>query len=177
VKNHALFLEALKIVSDKTNRKIRAFIIGDGESRTDVEAKARELQIPFVDATQSKEKQLLTFTSWIHNIDVALAGSDIIALTSFNEGTPVSLIEAQAANKPIVTTNVGGIENVVIPGGTAFLCENNNVEQVAEGLLKLVSDDALRTAMGEKGWAHVKEKFHYTRLVKDMERLYDGLLK
>jgi glycosyltransferase involved in cell wall biosynthesis len=161
VKNHALFLDALKIVAAKTSRKVRAFIIGDGESRMEVEAKARELNIPFVDGTQTNEKQLLTFTSWIKDIDTALAGSDIIALTSFNEGTPVSLIEAQAANKPIVTTNVGGIENVVLPGQTAFLCENNNSGQVAEALLKLIENEQLRASMAEKGWLHVKEKFQF----------------
>lgn len=167
VKNHALFLEALKAVSGKTTKKIRAFIIGDGESRTEIEAKANELGIG---------KSLLTFTSWIREIDVALAGSDIIALTSFNEGTPVSLIEAQAANKPIVTTNVGGIENVVIPGQTALLCTNNNLQEFSAALLKLLEDDQLRASMAGKGWPHVKEKFHYTRLVSDMEKLYSSLL-
>ena len=177
VKNHALFLEGLKNVSGKTTKKIRAFIVGDGESRADVEAKARELNIPFVDGTKTNEKSLLTFTSWIREIDIALAGSDIVALTSFNEGTPVSLIEAQAANKPIVTTNVGGIENVVIPGVTALLCENNNAAQFSEALLRVIENDQLRASMAEKGWTHVKEKFHYTRLVSDMEKLYAQLLK
>ncbi|MGZ4048269.1 MAG: glycosyltransferase family 4 protein, partial [Bacteroidia bacterium] len=177
VKNHALFLEGLKIVSEKSSKKIRAFIIGDGESRQEIESKAKELKIPFIDGTKSKEKALLTFTSWIKEIDIALAGSDIIALTSFNEGTPVSLIEAQAANKPIITTNVGGIENVVIPEQTALLCENNNISQFADGLLKLIEDKQLRESMSEKGWPHVKEKFHFTRLVSDMENLYSKLLK
>jgi len=177
VKNHTLFLEGLKSVSEKTTKKIRAFIVGDGESRAGTEAKARELNIPFADGTISNEKTLLTFTSWIKEIDMALAGSDIVALTSFNEGTPVSLIEAQAANKPIVSTNVGGIENVVIPGVTALLCENNNAEQFSAALLRLVEDDTLRTSMSEKGWLHVKEKFHFTRLVSDMEKLYERLLR
>lgn len=175
VKNHALFLEALKIVSEKTSKKIRAFIIGDGEERQNIESKAQELGIPFVDGTKTNAKSLLTFTSWIKEIDIALAGSDIVALTSFNEGTPVSLIEAQAANKPIVTTNVGGIENVVLSGQTAFLSENNNLKQFSEALLKLVEDEKMRLSMSEKGWHHVKEKFHYTRLVKDMEDLYHSL--
>lgn len=167
VKNHPLFLEAIKIVSDKTSKKIRAFIIGDGEDRAAIEAKAIALALP---------KTLVTFTSWIKDIDVALAGSDIIALTSFNEGTPVSLIEAQAANKPIVTTNVGGIENVVLPDVTALLCANNDLAQFASQLLKLVEDTALRQEMARHGWKHVKEKFHYTRLVSDMEQLYRKLL-
>ena len=177
VKNHTLFLEGLKIVSEKTSQKIRAFIIGDGESRLKIETKAQELNIPFVDGTKTDEKALLTFTSWIKEIDVALAGSDIIALTSFNEGTPVSLIEAQAANKPIVSTNVGGIENIVIANETALLCENNNLTEFSDQLLKLIENPDLRIKIEQKGWIHVKEKFHYTRLVSDMEKLYLKLLK
>jgi glycosyltransferase involved in cell wall biosynthesis len=177
VKNHALFLEALKIVSSKTSKKIRAFIVGDGEDRRTIEVKATELNIKFIDGTQTNEKALLTFTSWIKEIDVVLAGSDIIALTSHNEGTPVSLIEAQAANKPIVSTNVGGIENVVIENQTALLCENNQLIQFSEALFRLIEDENLRNSMSEKGWNHVKDKFHYTRLVKDMENLYKELLK
>lgn len=175
IKNHTLFLEALKIVSEKTSKKIRAFIVGDGEERQTIELKAKELGIPFVDGTQSNKKALLTFTSWIKEIDVVLSGSDIIALTSFNEGTPVSLIEAQAANKPIVTTNVGGIENVVLPNETALLCNNNDTNQFSEALLRLIEEDNTRLYMSTKGWSHVKEKFHYTRLVKDMEILYKSL--
>ena len=177
VKNHALFLEGLKIVSTKTSKKIRAFIVGDGEDRQKIEAKATELNIKFIDGTQTNENALLTFTSWIKEIDVVLAGSDIIALTSYNEGTPVSLIEAQAANKPIVSTNVGGIENVVIENQTALLCENNQLIQFSEALFRLIEDENLRNSMSEKGWNHVKDTFHYTRLVKDMENLYKELLK
>ena len=177
VKNHILFLEGLKIVSQKTTLRIRAFIVGDGEERKKIESKATELNISFVGVGELNEKKLLTFTSWIKEVDMVLAGSDIISLTSFNEGTPVSLIEAQAANKPIVSTNVGGIENVVIPDKTALLCENNNVEQFSSQLLKLIESGKLRTEMGQLGWEHVKKKYHYERLVNDVETLYRSLLK
>ena len=177
VKNHTLFLEGLKIVSEKTSKKIRAFIVGDGEDRKVIEEKAKELGIPFIDGTKSNEKALLTFTSWIKEIDVVLAGSDIVALTSFNEGTPVSLIEAQAANKPIVSTNVGGIANVVVPNETALLCDVNNVNEYANKLLELIENSTLRNTMAEKGWNNVREKFHFTRLVNDMETLYKNLIK
>ena len=176
VKNHPLFLESIKRISEQTSQKIRAFIIGDGEDRLMIESRAKALELPFSDATKSNARTLLTFTSWIKDIDVALAGSDIIALTSFNEGTPVSLIEAQAANKPIVTTNVGGIENVVLPGITALLCDNNNTNQFTEQLLKVVENKELRIKMAEQGWKHVKEKFHFSRLVTDMEEMYRKLL-
>ncbi len=176
IKNHALFLEGIKIISEQTKQKIRAFIIGDGEDREIIESKARSLNLPFSDATKSNDKTLLTFTSWIKDIDVALAGSDIVTLTSFNEGTPVSLIEAQAANKPIVSTNVGGIENVVLPGITALLCENNNVNEFVQQLLKITENKETRLKMAEQGWKHVRDKFHFSRLVNDMEKMYKKLL-
>jgi glycosyltransferase involved in cell wall biosynthesis len=177
VKNHRLFLEAAKIVLGKTQFKLRFFIIGDGEDRLRVEGYAREFDIPFVDATITDEVQALTFTSWIKEIDVACAGLDIIALTSLNEGTPVSLIEAQAANKPIVTTNVGGIENVVIEGVTAFLCHSkHDAVQFADRLLDLTESAERRAEMSRVGWDHVRNKYHYTRLVRDMTDLYYELL-
>ena len=177
VKNHALFLEGIKRVSEKTSQKIRAFIVGDGENRELIEAKAQSLGLAFSDAAHSSSKTILTFTSWIKDIDIALAGSDIITLTSFNEGTPVSLIEAQAANKPIVSTNVGGIENVVLPGITALLCKNDDVDQFTEQLLKITESKTTRDKMAQEGWKHVKEKFHFTRLVNDMELMYRKLLR
>ena len=176
MKNHQLFLEGIKYVSERTTRKIRAFIVGDGECRNSIESTARELEIPFIDSSKSEKTVLLTFTSWIKEIDVVLSGSDILTLTSFNEGTPVSLIEAQAANVPIVSTNVGGIENIVIPQITALLCENNNKKDYSEQLLFLVENDSLRVEMSKNGWGHVQEKFHYTRLVSNVEALYKKLL-
>jgi len=178
IKNHQLFLDAAKIVLEKTKFKVRFFIIGDGEDRLKIESKTRELEIVFTDAMIEQKKAPLTFTSWIKDIDVACAGLDIIALTSLNEGTPVSLIEAQAANKPIVSTNVGGIENVVIEGVTAFLCHSKtDFIQFAELLLQLTENEIKRKEIGRVGWEHVKNKFHYTRLIRDMTDLYVNLLK
>ena len=136
-----------------------------------------ENNIDFVDFTKTgNNKATLTFTSWIRNIDYAYAGMDIICLTSCNEGTPVSLIEAQAANKPIVSTNVGGVENVIIPNTTALLSGNSNVPAFAENLLSLIENQKMRNDMGKEGWNHVKEKFHYTRLVNDVRKLYKKYL-
>ena len=120
VKNHEFFLTVLKHISQKTSKKIRAFIIGDGEGREKVEQTATELGLKF-NTGNTREKDILTFTSWIKEIDVSNAGLDIIVLTSNNEGTPVSLIEAQASGKPVISTNVGGIENIVIQNETALL--------------------------------------------------------
>ncbi len=176
IKNHNLFLEAIKYIKENTSKKIRAFIIGDGESRHHLEKKSKELRLDYVDGTKTNRKATLTYTSWIKEIDFAYAGLDIVTLTSLNEGTPVSLIEAQAANKPIVSTNVGGIENVVIPQTTALLSKNDDVKDFSQKLITLIENDNLRYSLSQKGWQHVHNKFHYSRLVSNTENLYYKLL-
>jgi len=177
VKNHELFIRAIQQVKAKTNTPIKAFIIGDGELRDDLQGLCSSLGIDFQYAPNGNAKpSTITFTSWIKNIDTAYPGLDIVAMTSLNEGTPVSLIEAQAANKSIISTNVGGIENIVIPNGTALLTKNNCISDFSEKLLELVDNKELRESQASKGWEHVRNKFHYTRLVHDMEQLYYNLL-
>lgn len=175
IKNHELFLKAIHLVTQKTQRKIRVFIIGDGEQRQNIEAIATNLGLKF-DNTNPTAPNLLTFTSWIKEIDVSNAGMDIIALTSKNEGTPVSLIEAQASGKPIVSTTVGGIENIVLENKTALLSPKDDVESFAENLLKLIEDDNLRLKMAQDGSDFVRQKFSYHRLCNDMSLLYNSLL-
>ncbi len=173
IKNHSLFLRALKVAADKTSKTIRAFIIGDGEERGNIETLAKELNLF---AKNKHGNELLTFTSWIKDVDVANAGLDIICLTSNNEGTPVSLIEAQASSKPIVSTNVGGIEDVVRSGETALLSPVRNTEAFAENLLKLLEDDELRQQMSCAGNDFVLKAFSYERLCADITTLYNRLL-
>ncbi|MDX9941015.1 MAG: glycosyltransferase [Bacteroidales bacterium] len=176
IKNHELFLEALHYLSQRSQSNIRAFIIGDGESRHHLEAKARHLKLDFVDWKEEQRPALLTFAGWLTEMDQVNAGMDIIALCSLNEGTPVSLIEAQAAGKPIVSTNVGGIENIVLPGQTALLIKNCNPEEFAEQLRMLAENESLRKAMGRGSWEMVYQKFHYQRLIDDMAEYYNSLL-
>lgn len=176
IKNHSMFLEALKMIQGKTSKKVRAFIVGDGEMREILKQKAIHLGIDYINGLGEYNPATLTFTSWITEMDYVNAGLDIIALTSLNEGTPVSLIEAQAAGKPIVTTNVGGIEDVVVPFETALLAEKSNTSDFADKLLMLIQDDDLRARIAGNGWEHVRNSYHYTRLVSDTEILYDRLL-
>jgi glycosyltransferase involved in cell wall biosynthesis len=169
IKNHSFFIDAITHLKSVCDLPLRFFIVGDGESRKEVEDYARTKNIDFT--TKKGEKALLTFTSWIKEIDQVNAGMDIITLCSLNEGTPVSLIEAQASGTPIVATNVGGIEDVVLTGKTAILTESNPVH-FAENILKLALDQKLRDRMSANGWNFVENKFHYSRLVHDMETLY-----
>jgi glycosyltransferase involved in cell wall biosynthesis len=176
VKNHPMFINAIKEVKNKTSKKIRVFIIGDGEEKGQLINLLKRIELEFVEWKNEQRVAVVTFTSWIKDVDWANAGLDIIALTSLNEGTPVSLIEAQASNKPIITTNVGGVENIVLKDVTAFITESDNIEQFVEALMKLIEDNELRNEMGQKGWGFVREKFHYARLTKDVKTLYFSLL-
>lgn len=175
IKNHTLFLEAIKVVKENSQYPIRVFIVGDGESRRQTEQTARELNLDFTDRNQQQTACTITYTGWVTEMDWLMAGMDIIALSSINEGTPVSLIEAQAAGKPIVTTNVGGISDVVVPGKTAILTDSSPTG-FAASLLRLTGDAGLREEMGRQGWGVVEKKFSYRRLVDETTSYYYELL-
>lgn len=176
VKNHYLFLKAIKHVFDHSSKKMKAFIVGDGETRKDLESIAKEVSIPFSTENSAEHMHPLVFTSWRSDVDVINAGLDIVCLTSFNEGTPVSLIEAQAANKPIVSTRVGGIADIVLEGQTALLADVQETDKFSDHVLQLVQNDELRKKMGEKSHEHIMQRFSYQRLVDDMSGLYYELL-
>jgi glycosyltransferase involved in cell wall biosynthesis len=174
IKNHELFLKSIKYVKERSAQRIKGFVVGDGESRRHLEDYCRTIGLTY--SNDSEDDVDIYFTSWVKNVDFVNAGADIIALTSKNEGTPVSLIEAQAGNRAIVSTRVGGIEDVVIPNQTALLSEPDDEGKFMENLLVLVEDPDMRTQFGQKGWSFVKDKFHYQRLVNDITQMYDRLL-
>lgn len=180
VKNHALLIQAIaNIQQNKTVdiSKLRFFLIGDGAERKNIEHLCKSLQIPFTDAN-SKDftPSLVTFTGYQNRIDWVNAGLDIIVLTSKNEGTPVSLIEAQASGVPVLSTRVGGIENIVTENETALLCESDNLQEFTQKLLYLIQNPELRRTMQNKGRQYVTETYHYTRLVQDIDQYYQTLL-
>ena len=176
VKNHTLFFKAIDYLKKNTTKKIRAIVVGDGNLRQELMNLAQNLKIDYCYYPVEQQVTTITFTSWIQDVSYPLAGSDIVCLTSFNEGTPVSLIEAQAASKAIVTTKVGGIENSV-NNSAAFLVAINDEKSFFEKLLLLVQDPETREKMALQGKDFVYDQFHYTRLVEDVRGLYNSLLK
>jgi len=177
IKNHTFFIEAFQKVKNDCSLDIKAVIIGDGEDRQLLEDLCQTKGLNVSTVEHPNPDYDVVFTSWIYEVETALAGCDIIALTSLNEGTPVSLIEAQAAGKPIVSTNVGGIANVVKENHTALLSSSLDVEAFAKNLKVLVQSENLRKEFSENGMPFVKQKFHYERLVNDIKLVYRDLLK
>ena len=87
------------------------------------------------------------------------------------------MIEAQAANKPIISTRVGGISDIVAEGETALLSTIEDSETFCHNLLQVVEDDALRQRLGSNSSRFVMEQFSYQRLMRDMSALYYELLE
>lgn len=110
-------------------------------------------------------------------MDYVYNGLDIVCLTSLNEGTPVTLIEAQASGKPVVSTNVGGVVDVLIDGKSGFVVKNNNLEDLYNKTLMLINDKKMRINFSSFGQKYVNQKFSYKRLVLDIENLYLNLTK
>jgi glycosyltransferase involved in cell wall biosynthesis len=173
VKNHRLFIDAVAFVLANSQRKVKAFIIGDGETKEALTAYLDEKQLGWSDGRDQRAP--CVFTSWIREVDIALAGLDLVGLTSKNEGTPVSLIEAQAAGRFIITTRVGGIQDILHPA-CGLMSEPNDTEAYSQNLLKAVTHFDTFSAGAGTARETVLKRFSYTRLCDDMAGLYRELL-
>ncbi len=171
VKNHYLFLDAISEVK-KHHPNVRAFIIGDGELRTTLAEYAKYLGLLTSDLNSTA-----IFTSWVKDVELVLPGLDIFALTSNSEGTPVSIIEAQAAGLPIVATDVGGVKDCMINNRTGLLVPPSNNIEMSTALMNFATDEHKRKDIGRKGLEFVHSKFHYAQLVQNIDMLYTSLHK
>lgn len=168
IKNHQLFLNVIEDLAQK-GIKGKYFIVGDGSEFSNIASAVERLKETY--------KVSIEMTSWIKDIATFNAGMDIICLTSNNEGTPVSLIEAQACNIPVITTDVGGVRDIVLSGETGFIVPKNDCRAFAEKLQLLIENKEIREKMSQNGWNFVHEQFHYTTLVANMEKVYCELLQ
>jgi glycosyltransferase involved in cell wall biosynthesis len=155
----------LDVVSEikKRNISLDFFIAGDGEL---LEA-CRERIIA--------EDLPVKVLGWQSNIEKVLSAADIVVLTSDNEGTPLSLIQAGMAGLPVVSTNVGSVPEVVLDNVTGIIT-SLGVREIADALEKLVSDKALRAQLGIAAQEFTLANFGVQRLVQDHEVLYKKLL-
>ena len=161
VKNVSLFLRAMLSVPSGF-----ALIVGDGELRSSLEAEAADLGI--ADRTR--------FVGWQSDMRAIYAAADIVALTSHNEGSPVSIIEAMAAGRPIVATAVGGVPDVVRNGVDGLLVPAGDGDALAAAINSLVADPLRRDRLGAAARTSVHPRFDASRLVAEITRLYESLV-
>jgi glycosyltransferase involved in cell wall biosynthesis len=181
IKNHRLFLEAAaKVISDNPRMKLRFDVIGDGELRQDLEAYSRKLNI----------SSQVNFLGWQKDLDKIYLGLDVVALTSNNEGTPVSLIEAMASGRIVVATDVGGVRDLLGSEIEAPIRPNEKFKVLERGIIADSGDsESFAKALNfilEHGDTikkikvearnFVKKRFREERLISDIETLYDSLM-
>jgi glycosyltransferase involved in cell wall biosynthesis len=143
----------------------KLLIVGDGPDEAMLRSLAGELGV----------SEHVHFTGYQGNTRPFFEVMDIFALASAYEGLPVALLEAMFARLPVVATRVSGIPSVVRTGETGFLVEPKNPEELADRLLVLLNDAALRETMGETGLALVRANFSADRYVGQFDDLYQGL--
>lgn len=166
IKHHEAFL---RIAAMNERDDVRFYIIGDGSERHKLEALARELELL---GAQPK----VFFTSWEFEIDKALAGLDVVALTSLNEGTPVSLIEAMAASKPVISMKAGGVEDIVQDGVSGILLEQGDLMGFAAQLDILLNDMVLCGGLAARGRERALARHGLDRLIHETDEYYQLLL-
>jgi glycosyltransferase involved in cell wall biosynthesis len=166
VKGHVYFLEAAQQVLQQ-HADVHFAIIGDGELRQALERQAAALGIT----------EQIHFLGFLPNSPAIFTDLDLVVLSSLNEGTPVTLIEAMAAGKPVVATSVGGVSDLVAHERTGLLVPSKDSTALADGILRILALSAEeRMQMGENGRASVYPKYHIATLVKNIEALYTTLL-
>ncbi|MEP6818894.1 MAG: glycosyltransferase [bacterium] len=186
IKNHAFFLSAaarykqlfglVETVRGEAQR-IRFIIIGDGQLRDSLEEQARSLGL----------QDDVIFTGLRNDPENFYSSLDVVALTSLNEGTPLTLIEAMANARPVIATAVGGVVDLLGSCNskvteTYVVCEHgvsvksHDVDAFSRGLKFLLERDALRREMGERGREFVEQSHSKERLVADVLALYEELL-
>jgi glycosyltransferase involved in cell wall biosynthesis len=141
-------------------------LVGDGDDRERLEHRAHDLGLA----------RACLFLGYQEDVAPWYAICDVVVLTSASEGTPVTIIEALAAARPVVATAVGGVPDVVDDDETGFLVPLGDTQAIAERLEALALDPPRRAAMGETGRDRVLRRYAVERLVGDVDALYRELL-
>ena len=165
IKQHTVFLRMAAQLLEKSGG-YEFLIVGDGELRPELEAEAAALSV----APQVR------FLGWRGDLEHVYGATDIFVLTSRNEGTPVALIEAMAAGVPSVSTDVGGVRDVIADQQLGTLVPSGEPNGLAAAVAALASSRDTRTQMGLAARAFVAERFDRERLVKEISDLYWHLL-
>jgi glycosyltransferase involved in cell wall biosynthesis len=166
VKNPLLFAEAAQCVVQELPQT-RFVFVGDGELRPVLEKQ--------VD-TMGLTKQII-FAGWQADMPVVYADLDLVILTSFNEGTPVTIIEALASGTPVIATAVGGVPDVVMDQQTGLLVPSGDVSSLTQAIVRLLGTPEYGQELALAGQRSVLKRFDIARLVNDVESLYLALLK
>jgi len=164
----ALLLKNLSISQPEIEKKLSLRLVGAGPQESELKALAQELAI----------SKRVTFVGRVDSLDVPkeLEKLDIYVALSRQESFGVAIIEAGAAGRPVVVSDVGGLPEVVINEKTGLVVPNDNPEAAADAITKLVLNRDLRIKMGNSGRAHVQNTYDWNACVYNMINLYCDMI-
>ncbi len=181
IKAHDLFLKAARLVAGRLPGT-QFLIVGDGELRSELEQQARAEGLNVVSHTPGAKPELapgscVHFLGFRSDLSRLYADIDVAVVCSHNEGMPVTIIEALAAARPVVATDVGAVSTLVEDGRTGRLVPPNEAETLAEAILSQLTDAEGARGMAEEGRAHVYPRLSIGRLEQDIRTLYSELIQ
>ncbi|OGB91131.1 MAG: hypothetical protein A2Z31_08515 [candidate division NC10 bacterium RBG_16_65_8] len=165
IKDHPTLFHAMTLLQPG-DPPAHLAVVGDGEERARLEGLAGRLGLG----------ERIHFLGWRADLETILPELDVVICASKNEGTPVALIEAMAAGVPVLSTDVGGVVDLVAHGETGWLVPPGDPEAMARAIQHLVGDQALRTRLAAAGRAVALEGHGVEGLIRRMEALYVTLM-
>lgn len=166
IKQHSLFLEVAALLAGKVPEAL-FLIVGDGELRAELDAQV----------VRSGLAGRVRLLGWRGDLDSIYAATDVFVLTSRNEGTPVALIEAMASAVASVSTDVGGVRDVIADAGAGTLVPLGDAGALSDAVMRYIASPELRMRVGAAARASALARFNVCRLVEDVAGLYDELLR
>ena len=180
IKNHKMFLDtAKKFIEENPGIQARFVIIGDGELREELMSYSAALGL----------SDIVIFCGWARDLPEVYADLDILVLTSINEGTPVSIIEAMASAVPVISTDAGGVRDLIGPPQPTYdldgfeicqrglICRQGDTNGLAKGIKFLLINSSYREKTTNAARIFVKRSYSVDRLLREMGSIYLNLIK
>ena len=180
IKNHKMFLDAARIfVGENPGIEVKFVIIGDGELREELMSYSVALGL----------SDHVIFCGWIRDLPEVYADLDILILTSINEGTPVSIIEAMASSVPVISTDAGGVQDLIGPPRSKYdldgfevcqrglICRRGDANGLAKGLKFILMNSSFRQETSDAARKFARRDYSADRLLTEIEAIYLNLIK
>jgi len=180
IKNHKMFLDAAKIFTGKNpGIQVKFMIIGDGALRQELMSYSAVLGL----------SNHVIFCGWIRDLPEVYADLDVLVLTSINEGTPVSIIEAMASSVPVISTNAGGVLDLIGPPRSTFdldgfevckrglICSQGDANGLAKGIKFVLMNSSFQQETSNAARKFVRRDYSEDRLLTETESIYLNLIE
>lgn len=166
VKNQAMMIRAFGQLLDK-HPDSYLLMVGDGPER---EALKHQVQ-------QAGLTERVVFTGYVDQPANYLAALDLFLLSSYTEGTSMTLLEAMSLGVPIVATRVGGNPEIVLDGETGLLVDSDDDRGFADAMIRLVQDNEMREGFARSGCARFRTQFTAPQMTAEYLKVYSGVLR